>query len=133
DASHTMTEGMVLQKIGGRWYLLCSSSPAEGPPAGGHYDIYDLNMRFIGFLNAPYPTNNIPHPMVFPVPVPRTRSTRYQMVTFEGTQYYENILGYGTHGDFLVMKAAQVSRGYEFAPRGLPAITRPRHRHGGRL
>ncbi|MFL5860330.1 MAG: hypothetical protein ACJ780_06075 [Solirubrobacteraceae bacterium] len=120
DASHTMTEGMVIQKIGGKWYVLCSSSPAEGAPAGGHYDIYDLNMRFIGFLNAPYPTNNIPHPMVFPVPVPQTQSTRYQMVTFEGTQYYENILGYGTHGDFLVMNAAQVSRGYEFAPRDLP-------------
>jgi hypothetical protein len=122
DASHTMTEGMVIQKIGGEWYVLCSSSPAEGPPAGGHYDIYDLNMRFIGFLNAPYPTNNIPHPMVFPVPMPRSRSTRYEMVTFEGTQYHEDILGYGTHGDFLVMRARQVARGYEFPPRPLPFL-----------
>lgn len=123
DTSHTMTEGMVIQKIGGKWYVLCSSSPVEGPPAGGHYDIYDLNMRFIDFLNAPYPTNNIPHPMVFPVPVTQTQSTRYQMVTFEGTQYYENILGYGTHGDFLVMNAAQVEGGYEFAPRPLPSLS----------
>jgi hypothetical protein len=117
DASHTMTEGMVMQKIGGKWYVLCSSSPAEGPPSGGHYDIYDLNMRFLGYLNAPYPTNNIPHPMVFPIADTQAQKTRWRMVTFEGTQYYENILGYGTHGDFLIMDAPQVESGYEFAPR----------------
>jgi hypothetical protein len=122
DARHTMTEGMIIQKIGGKWYVLCSSSPVEGPPAGGHYDIYDLKMRFVGYLKAPYPTNNIPHPMVFPVADTKTQSTRYRMVTFEGTQYYPDILGYGTHGDFLVMDAAQVASGYEFAPRPLPPL-----------
>jgi hypothetical protein len=60
DATHTMTAGMVMQKIGGKWYVLCSRSPAEGPPAGGHYDIYDLNMRFAGFLNAPLPNEQHP-------------------------------------------------------------------------
>ena len=44
------------------------------------------------------------------------------MVTFEGTQYYENVLGYGTHGDFLAMNAAQVASGYEFAPGPLPSL-----------
>jgi hypothetical protein len=118
DAGRTMTEGMVMQKIGGKWYVLCSSSRDEGPD-GGHYRIYDLRMRFLGFLDAPYPTN-IPHPMVFPVPNTRTRSTGYQMVTFNGTQYYENVLGYGTHGDFYVMEADQVAMGYEFPPRRPP-------------
>jgi hypothetical protein len=122
DASHTMTEGMIMQKVGGKWYVLCSSSPAEGSPSGGHYDIYDLNMRFVGYLNAPYPTNNIPHPMAFPVADTQTQTTRWRMVTFEGTQYYENILGYGTHGDFLTMAASQVERGYEFVPRPLPSF-----------
>jgi hypothetical protein len=124
DASHTMTEGMVMQKIGGKWYVLCSSSPAEGPPAGGHYDVYDLTMRFVGFLNAPYPTNNIPHPMVFPVPNTQTQSTQWRMVTFEGTQYYEDVLGYGTHGDFLSMQGSPPTPGYEFAPRPLPQLPR---------
>jgi hypothetical protein len=27
------------------------------------------------------------------------------------------LLGYGTHGDFIVMEAAQVVRGYVFPPR----------------
>jgi hypothetical protein len=116
DAQRTMTEGMVMQKIGGKWYVLCSSSRDEGPPEGGHYRIYDLRMRFVGFLNAPYPTN-IPHPMVFPVAIPERRRTRYLMVTFNGTQYFEDVLGYGTHGDFFVMEAAQVVEGYEFPPR----------------
>jgi hypothetical protein len=122
DAQRTMTEGMVMQKIGGKWYVLCSSSRDEGPPDGGRYHIYDLNMRFVGFLNAPYPTN-IPHPMVFPVAIPERQSTRYLMVTFNGTQYFEDVLGYGTHGDFFVMEAAQVVSGYEFPPRDPPRLT----------
>jgi hypothetical protein len=121
DANRTMTEGMVMQKIGGKWYVLCSSSRDEGPPDGGKYRIYDLNMRFLAFLNAPYPTN-IPHPMVFPVPITQTQSTRYRMVTFDGTQYHDEVLGYGTHGDFYIMDAPQVASGYEFAPRSLPAL-----------
>jgi hypothetical protein len=122
DAARSMTEGMVMQKIGGKWWVLCSASRDEGPPDGGHYLVYDLNMRFVGFLNAPYPTN-IPHPMVFPVAMTATQSTRYQMVTFNGTQYHDDQLGYGTHGDFYVMQAAQVVKGYEFAPRQPPSLT----------
>jgi hypothetical protein len=121
DAQRTMTEGMVMQKIGGKWYVLCSSSRDEGPPDGGRYRIYDLSMRFVGFLNAPYPTN-IPHPMAFPLAIPEGQRTRYLMVTFNGTQYFEEILGYGTHGDFFVMEAAQVVDGYEFPPREPPAL-----------
>ena len=74
DTARTMTEGMVMQKIGGTWYVLCSSSRDEGGPDAGRYRIYDLKMNFLGFLNAPYPTN-IPHPMVFPVPDTATRTT----------------------------------------------------------
>jgi hypothetical protein len=118
DSSRTMTEGMVIQKIGGRWYVLCSSSRDEGA-GGGRYRVYDLRMRFVGFLDAPYPTN-IPHPMVVPVPVAGRRRTRYLLLTFNGTQYHEEVLGYGTHGDFFVMEAAQVPRGYEFPPRDVP-------------
>jgi hypothetical protein len=82
---------------------------------GGRHRIYDLSMRFLGFLNAPYPTN-IP-PMVVPVAIPESQSTRYLLVTFNGTQYFENVLGDGTHGDFYVMEAVQVVKGYESPPR----------------
>jgi hypothetical protein len=42
------------------------------------------------------------------------------MVTFNGTQYHEDVLGYGTHGDFYVMAGRPVTRGWEFPPRRPP-------------
>lgn len=136
------TEGMVIQKVGGKWYLLCSSGRDEGevgepphegvnPPAyriyrpksagsgvvtykGADYEYEGL--EFFGELRAPYPTN-IPHPII--TPLPRDRQTKWVMFTFDGTMYYEPILGYGTHGDFYVMDGQSIVRGYEFPPRRL--------------
>jgi hypothetical protein len=105
DESVDQTEGTILQKIGGTWYLLASDGDAR------NYRVYDLRANLLGHLNAPYGTN-IPHPMIFPV-TERNR-TRYMMVTFDGTQYAEPVLGYGTHGDFLVMSAPETRRGREF-------------------
>lgn len=115
DASKVATEGTVMQKIGGEWYVLASNGDDSAPEFRDKYQIYDLGMNFVGNLNAPHPTN-IPWPMVFPVPLP-DGNTRYVMVTFNGTQYSEPLLGYGTHGDFFVIEAAQRARGYEFRPR----------------
>jgi hypothetical protein len=109
DASVDQTEGMILQRIGGAWYLLGSDGDAR------RYRVYDLQVDLLGYLDAPYGTN-IPHPMVFPI-TERGR-TRYMMVTFDGTQFAEPILGYGTHGDFLVMTAPQTRPGAEFPPHG---------------
>ncbi|HEX2412281.1 MAG TPA: hypothetical protein VHJ39_14025 [Solirubrobacteraceae bacterium] len=50
--------------------------------------------------------------MIFPVT--EHNRTRYMMVTFDGTQSAEPVLGYGTHGDFLVMSAPETRRGREF-------------------
>lgn len=108
DTTRNQTEGTILQKIGGTWFLLASDGDAR------NYRVYDLGMKFLGTLNAPYGTN-IPHPMI--IPVPERGSTRYVMVTFDGTQYQEPVLGFGTHGDFYVMTAPETRPGYEFPPR----------------
>jgi hypothetical protein len=117
------TEGMVMQKVGGKWYVLCSSGRDEikdedaGPAT---YRIYlpekdsTGGLRFFGKLRAPYVTN-IPHPMIIPLPV--SGDTKWIMVTFDGTMYYEPVLGYGTHGDFYVMDGQPIEQGYEFPPR----------------
>jgi hypothetical protein len=105
DLSVDQTEGTILQKIGGTWYLLASDGDAR------NYRVYDLRMNLLGYLNAPYGTN-IPHPMI--IPISEGDRTRYIMVTFDGTQYAEPVLGYGTHGDFIVMSAPETRRGREF-------------------
>lgn len=92
DLSVDQTEGTILQKIGGRWYLLASDGDAR------EYPVYDLRMRKLGTLDAPYGTN-IPHPMVVRV------NGRWWMITFDGTQYAEPVLGYGGHGDFILMRS----------------------------
>jgi hypothetical protein len=105
DLSRDQTEGTILQKVGGRWYLLASDGVDR------QYRVYDLSMKLLGFLKAPY-GSNIPHPQV--IPISDRGQTTYLLITFEGTQYHEELLGYGTHGDLIVMRAAQTRRGSEF-------------------
>jgi hypothetical protein len=115
DEGKRATQGPIIQKLGNQWRVLASCGDDEPPELQGKYPMYTLQMAFDGYLDAPHPTN-IPHPMVVPIP-PSTGNTKYIMITFNGTQYYESLLGYGTHGDFIVMEAAQVMRGYAFPPR----------------
>jgi hypothetical protein len=116
DWGKRATEGPVIQKLGGKWRVLASCGDDEPPELHDKYPMYTLDMVFDGYLNAPHPTN-IPHPMVVPIPLLSTGNTKYILITFNGTQYYIDLLGYGTHGDFIVMEAAQVLRGYEFTPK----------------
>jgi hypothetical protein len=90
DLSVDQTEGPIIQRFGRDWYVLASDGDAR------LYKVYDLRMRLLGTLDAPYGTN-IPHPMVVPV------RNKYWLLTFDGTQYAEPVLGYGGHGDFIVM------------------------------
>ena len=92
DALH-QGEGTILQRVDGRWYLLASDGEAR------EYPVYDLEMKRLGELAAPYGTN-IPHPQLVPRP-----GGGWLMVTFDGTQYAEDLLGYGTHGDVVVLSS----------------------------
>jgi hypothetical protein len=106
DRSARQTEGTILQRVGEQWHLLASDG------AERRYPVYDLSMSVLGFLKAPYGTN-IPHPQV--VPVLENGRTRYLLLTFDGRQYHPEVLGYGTHGDVIVMQARQMGNGGEFA------------------
>lgn len=92
DTSVDQTEGTILQQVGGTWYVLASDGDAR------QYPVYDLKMRKLGTLDAPYGTN-IPHPMIV------RRNGAWWLITFDGTQYAEPVLGYGGHGDFILMKS----------------------------
>jgi hypothetical protein len=86
-------EGPIMTEVDGEWCFLASDGDARA------YPVFDMRMRRIGELDAPYETN-IPHPQIVPLP-----DGDQLMVTFDGSQYHEELLGYGTHGDVLVMRS----------------------------
>jgi hypothetical protein len=77
----------------GEWRVLTSDGRAR------RYRVFDLAMRRLGDLDAPYGTN-LPHPQVIDLP-----DGNLAIVTFDGTRYARRRLSYGTHGDVIVMRA----------------------------
>jgi hypothetical protein len=92
DNSVDQTEGTIIQRVGRKWHVFASDGDAR------QYPVYDLSMRKLGTLDAPYGTN-IPHPMLLQV------GREWWMITFDGTQYAEPVLGYGGHGDLILMRS----------------------------
>ena len=89
-------EGPVLARPdgpAGDWRVLASDGHARRYPA------FDLAMRSVGEVDAPY-GSNIPHPQV----VDLTDGERV-ILTFDDTRFGPRVLGYGTHGDVVVMRA----------------------------
>jgi hypothetical protein len=84
-------EGPILARVEDRWWFLASDGDAR------HYPVFDLSMRRVGRLDAPYPTN-IPHPQLL-----RLADGDWLMISFDGTQYAEKTMGYGGHGDVVIM------------------------------
>ncbi len=95
DTTLDQCEGPILAQVDGEWRVLASDE------RGRRYVIYDLGMRRVGELAAPYVTN-IPHPQLLPLPESSPLGGEL-MVTFDGTSWGKRVLGYGTHGDFIVM------------------------------
>ena len=118
DEPLNQTEGMVMQKVGGTWYVLCVSGGGERGGLPQKYRVYDLNMVHLGYLNADF-TSNIPHPMITPLPI--GGDTKWIMLTFDETDFYgwsgPEPLDYGTHGKFYVMDGPTWDGYYEFPPR----------------
>jgi hypothetical protein len=84
-------EGPVLVTLDGATRLAASD--------GGHrrYPVFELDGTPAGRLDAPY-GSNIPHPQLVPDP-----AGGWLMVTFDGTAPHRDVLGYGGHGDVLVL------------------------------
>ncbi|UYM04162.1 hypothetical protein [Solicola gregarius] len=93
DTDHDQCEGPIIARLDGQWRVLASDGHARDYPA------YDLSMRRVGVLDATYGTN-IPHPQVFSP----ARGDGEWMLTFDGTPWGKRVLGYGTHGDVVLMR-----------------------------
>ena len=96
DPARTATEGTTLARVGGDWVVLASDG-RQGPRAHrAAFPVFDLALRQTGRLHAPYPTN-IPWPTVVET------EAGWVLVTFDGTRAGGDLVGYGTHGDLVVM------------------------------
>ncbi|WP_306366751.1 hypothetical protein [Nocardiopsis sp. CC223A] len=98
DTAARRTEGCVLRHADGWW------APATGD-AVRVYKVYDRELRRPGELDAPYVSGG-PHPQV--LPVSSEPGADRVMVTFGDDQYAQDVLGYGTEGRVLVMRAPGV-------------------------
>jgi hypothetical protein len=86
-------EGPVFVTVDGQTWLLTSDGEAR------RYPMFDLDGRHVGDLDAPYGTN-LPHPQLVPAP-----DGAQWLITFDGTQYFPRVMGYGGHGDVVVMRS----------------------------
>ena len=94
DAALTVAEAIALRD--GRIAWVGSNDEALAQ-AGAGARVLDLEGRRVGRLDAPYPTN-IPHPQLLPDP-----GGGWWMLTFDGRQFAEDVMGYGGHGDLVIM------------------------------
>jgi hypothetical protein len=93
------TEGSTLTRLGGRWRLLASDGRDGRRNQSARFPIFDLDLREVAVLDAPYPTN-IPWPTLL------ERDDGWLMICFDGTRYGGRLVGYGSHGDVVVLRAA---------------------------
>jgi hypothetical protein len=94
----TSTEGTTLVEVDGRLVVLASDGRDSRRSLRARFAVLDLSMDDLGVLDAPYPTN-LPWPTVAEV------DGGWVMVTFDGRREGGDLLGYGTHGDLLVMRS----------------------------
>jgi hypothetical protein len=92
------TEGTTLVEVDGRMVVLASDGRDSRPGRRARFPVLDLEMAEVGLLDAPYPTN-LPWPSLAQV------DDCWLMATFDGRPAGGDLLGYGTHGDLVVMRS----------------------------
>ena len=97
DTRKRATEGTLLLEIDGEWRLLASDGRDNKERFRKRYPVYDLTMQEIGTVEAPYLTN-IPWPMVV------ADGDGWLMLGFNGARAGGEVLGYGTHGEVVILR-----------------------------
>ncbi|MCL8023899.1 hypothetical protein [Nocardioides bruguierae] len=91
------TEGTTLLRTASGWRVLASDGRDNPRGLRERYPVWDLDLTEVGTLDAPYPTN-LPWPTLVP-----DEDGGWLVVTFNGTPAGGRVLGYGTHGEVLVL------------------------------
>ena len=92
------TEGTTLVEVDGRLVVLASDGRDGRRGQRARFPVFDTDLTEVGVLDAPYPTN-LPWPTLARV------DDGWLMVTFNGRPRGGRLLGYGTHGDLVVMRS----------------------------
>lgn len=101
----TATEGTTILQIGDDWRVLASDGRDNPRAVRARFPVFDLDLEEVGTLDADYLTN---------LPWPTLVGDERLMITFDGTPSGGKLLGYGTHGDVVVLRGdrdAQSSSG----------------------
>ncbi|MCW2766701.1 MAG: hypothetical protein JWO11_2660 [Nocardioides sp.] len=91
------TEGPTLIRLEEGWRVLASDGRDGRSGQRRRFPIFDLDLTEVGELDAPYPTN-IPWPTLV------RHGDDWLMVAFNGAAYGGGLVGYGTHGDVVLMR-----------------------------
>ncbi len=94
----TSTEGTTLVEVDGSMVVLASDGRDSSRDRRAQFPVFDLDMTQLWLLDAPYPTN-LPWPSLAHV------DGTWLLATFDGRPVGEKLLGYGTHGDLVVMRS----------------------------
>lgn len=92
------TEGTTLARVDDEWRVLASDGRDNRRRHRAAYPVFDLDLRQLGTLEAPYPTN-----LPWPTLVPDGRSGSL-LVAFDGTRLGGRLTGYGTHGAVVIAR-----------------------------
>ncbi len=92
------TEGTTLLEVGGELVVLASDGRDGRRGQRARFPVFDTDLTEVGVLDAPYPTN-LPWPTLARV------DDGWLVVTFNGRPRGGTLLGYGTHGDLVVMRS----------------------------
>ncbi len=98
----TATEGTTLLRADGAWWVLASDGRDNPVGMRAQYPVFDLDLRQVGTLDAPYPTN-IPWPTLARV------DDGWLLVAFNARRQGGRIVGYGSHGDLVIARSADHS------------------------
>ncbi|WP_107766488.1 hypothetical protein [Nocardioides terrigena] len=91
------TEGTTLLRVDGELLVLASDGRDGRRGERARFPVFGTDLVERGALDAPYPTN-IPWPTLARV------DDRWLMVAFNGVRAGGRLLGYGTHGDIVIMR-----------------------------
>lgn len=98
DTGRRATEGTTWWRDGETLRVLASDGRDGARGAREQFVVLDEELRQVGTLDAPFPTN-LPWPTLAQV------DDGWLLATFDGTPAGDDLLGYGTHGDVVLMRA----------------------------